>query len=64
MLVLADRLAGHRGVPVGAGDWFPLHADFLVADRDRGGDVLGDHVLAQPGPSGLDRLGADPQLLL
>jgi hypothetical protein len=63
VLFLADVSAGGGLADVGLGDRLTLDADFLVADRDGRGDVLGDDVLAQPGPPGLDLLGADVQPL-
>jgi hypothetical protein len=48
---------------VGVGDRLPLEADFLVADRDGLGDVLGADVLAQPDSAHFGLLGADVQPL-
>src|ERR1700730_6554908 len=64
VLFLADRLAGQRGVAVSVGNRLTLHADFFVANRNGGRNVLGNDVLAQPRTSPLRSLRADPQLLL
>ena len=64
VLLRGDVAAGHRLVAVGVGDRLALEAHLLVAHRDGRGDVLGDDVLAQPGPAGLAGLGADVELLL
>ena len=46
------------------GDRLALQPYFLALYRDRLGDVLGHHVLAEPRPPGLPRLRADVEPLL
>src|SRR5215210_564260 len=64
VLLLGDGRAVGRRSGVGVGDRLALDADLLALHRNRLGDVLGDHVLAQPDPAGLPPLGVHPQLLL
>jgi hypothetical protein len=64
VLLLGDVRAVQGVADVRVGDRLPLDPDLLVRDRHGLGDLLLDDVLAQPGPAGLDPLGADPQLLL
>src|SRR4051794_20961446 len=64
VLLLRDRGAVVGVAAVGLGDRLALQGDFLVRHRHRDLLVLGDHVLAQPGPPGLAGLGADAELLL
>src|SRR4029450_1288131 len=49
---------------VGAGDRPALDPHLLALDRHGDRLLLGDHVLAQPGPTPLPSLGADLELLL
>jgi hypothetical protein len=64
VLFFGDVRTGQRVAAVGVGDGLALEADFLVADRHGLGDLLGDHVLAQPDPARLHLLSADVQPLL
>src|SRR3712207_6254878 len=64
VLLLGDVAAGQRGVAVGVRDRLALDPDLLAGDGDGLGDVLGDDVLAQPGPADLLGAGADVEPLL
>jgi hypothetical protein len=63
VLLFGDGGAGVGLVAVGVGDRLAGEGD-LVGDGHGGLLVLGDDVLAQAGPAGLDGLGAEAQLLL
>jgi hypothetical protein len=64
VLLLGELPAGHRRVAVGVGDRLALDADLLALHRNCRGHVLGDDVLAQPGPARLALGRADRKLLL
>jgi len=64
VLLLADVGSSHGLVAVGVGDRLSFHPDLLPADRHGDGLLLGDDVLAQSGPAGLNLLRADLELLL
>src|SRR5690606_11695226 len=64
VLGLADLRAGERVAAVLVGDGLPFHAHLFVAHGHGLLDLLGDHVLAQPGPAALAPLDADVHLLL
>src|SRR5215207_2552843 len=64
VLLLGDLRPVERRVDVPVADRLALDADLLTPHRDRLLDLLGDHVLAQPGASALAVRLAGPELLL
>src|SRR5512132_3082974 len=64
VLLLGDSRTAGGGVDVGVADRLALHPELLALHRHGHLLLLGDHVLAQPGPAALAGLGPDPQLLL